>query len=56
MFACGQYPAYDEFVESVKAESEQAVIQLRHHPSLVIWGEFFYLSSLFLSSRRLKDA
>ncbi|KAF8320927.1 glycoside hydrolase [Clavulina sp. PMI_390] len=38
MFACGQYPAYDAFVESVKSEAEQAVKRLRHHPSLVIWA------------------
>lgn len=38
MFGCGQYPAHDAFVDSVKLEAEQAVTQLRHHPSLVIFA------------------
>ncbi|KAF9782269.1 beta-mannosidase [Thelephora terrestris] len=38
MFACGQYPAYDSFVDTVRLEAEQNVRRLRHHPSLVIWG------------------
>ena len=46
MFACGQYPAYEEFVELVKSEIEQAVVRLRHHPSLVIWGTCYVGSSL----------
>ncbi|KAH8830756.1 glycoside hydrolase family 2 protein [Flagelloscypha sp. PMI_526] len=37
MFGCGQYPAYDSFLESVEEEAIQAVKRLRHHPSLVIW-------------------
>ncbi|KAF8307944.1 glycoside hydrolase family 2 protein [Clavulina sp. PMI_390] len=36
LFGCGQYPAYDEFLERVKPEAEQAVVRLRHHASLVI--------------------
>lgn len=39
MFACGQYPAYDDFVAEVKAEAEQAVLRLRHHPSMAIYGK-----------------
>ncbi|EPQ58996.1 glycoside hydrolase family 2 protein [Gloeophyllum trabeum ATCC 11539] len=38
MFGCGQYPAYDSFVESVREEAEQQVKRLRHHPSLVIFA------------------
>ncbi|KAG8907051.1 hypothetical protein FRB99_005428 [Tulasnella sp. 403] len=38
MFGCGQYPAYDDFLEKVKVETEQNVKRLRHHPSLAIWG------------------
>lgn len=38
MFGCGQYPAYDSFVKSVKTEAEQHVKRLRHHPSLVIFA------------------
>ncbi|EAU84749.2 beta-mannosidase [Coprinopsis cinerea okayama7 len=38
MFGCGQYPAYDSFVDSVREEAVQAVKRLRHHPSVVIWA------------------
>ncbi|KAH9483065.1 Beta-mannosidase B [Psilocybe cubensis] len=37
MFGCGQYPAYDSFVESVREEAIQNVKRLRHHPSIVIF-------------------
>ena len=36
-FACGVYPAYDSFVQSVKAEAEDNVKRLRHHPSIAIF-------------------
>ncbi|KAF7332163.1 Beta-mannosidase B [Mycena kentingensis (nom. inval.)] len=36
MFGCGQYPAYDTFLESVKLEAEHNVRRLRHHASVVI--------------------
>lgn len=36
LFGCGQYPAYDEFLERVEIEAEQAVKRLRHHASIVI--------------------
>ena len=39
MFGCGQYPAYDSLVHSVEIEAEQNVKRIRHHPSLVIFGE-----------------
>ncbi|KAF8639454.1 hypothetical protein AX16_010309 [Volvariella volvacea WC 439] len=38
MFGCGQYPAYDSFVESVREEAVQNVKRLRHHPSIVIFA------------------
>ncbi|KAF7301631.1 Glycoside hydrolase family 2 protein [Mycena indigotica] len=38
MFGCGQYPAYESFLESVQTEAEQNVRRLRHHPSIVIFG------------------
>lgn len=38
MFGCGQYPAYDSFLESVKEEAVQNVKRLRHHPSIVIFA------------------
>ena len=37
-FACGQYPADEAFLESVKREAVQAVKRLRSHPSLAIWA------------------
>jgi beta-mannosidase len=37
MFACGEYPAFPEFVESVRLEAEAQVKRLRHHPSLALW-------------------
>ncbi|KAL0950040.1 hypothetical protein HGRIS_010048 [Hohenbuehelia grisea] len=38
MFGCGQYPAHDAFVDSVREEAEQNVKRLRHHPSVVIFA------------------
>ncbi|KAF8812399.1 glycoside hydrolase family 2 protein [Phlegmacium glaucopus] len=38
MFGCGQYPAYDSFVNSVREEAMQNVKRLRHHPSVVIFA------------------
>ncbi|KAH9915084.1 glycoside hydrolase [Fomitopsis serialis] len=35
-FACGVYPAHDEFVENAKKEAEDNVKRLRHHPSLAL--------------------
>ncbi|KDQ51573.1 glycoside hydrolase family 2 protein [Jaapia argillacea MUCL 33604] len=35
-FACGVYPAHDEFVANVRAEAEDNVKRLRHHPSLAL--------------------
>jgi beta-mannosidase len=37
MFACGIYPAYPSFEESVMAEVSQNVSRLRHHPSIALW-------------------
>ena len=37
MFACGSYPAYTWFQESVRAEAEAAVRRLRHHPCIALW-------------------
>jgi len=42
MFGCGQYPAYDTFVQSVKEEAIQNVKRLRRHPSIVIFGSLHY--------------
>ncbi|GBE85088.1 Beta-mannosidase B [Sparassis crispa] len=36
-FACGVYPAHDEFVANVKAEAEDNVKRLRHHPAMALF-------------------
>jgi beta-mannosidase len=38
LFACGNYPASDDFVANVKKEAEQQVKRVGHHASLVIWA------------------
>ncbi|PMD61127.1 glycoside hydrolase family 2 protein [Hyaloscypha bicolor E] len=38
LFGCGNYPAFPEFLASVKREAEENVKLLRHHPSIVIWA------------------
>ncbi|CAK5275576.1 unnamed protein product [Mycena citricolor] len=38
MFGCGQYPAYQSFLDSVQEEAEQNVKRLRKHPSIVIFA------------------
>ncbi len=37
MFACGEYPEENRFVDNVRREAEYVVKQLRNHPSIVIW-------------------
>ncbi len=37
MFGCGQYPAFEELVESVEVEARQAVERLRNHPCMAIF-------------------
>ncbi|KAJ5185539.1 Glycoside hydrolase family 2 immunoglobulin-like beta-sandwich [Penicillium cf. griseofulvum] len=37
MFACGNYPVWPEFLESVRQETIYNVQRLRHHPSIVIY-------------------
>jgi beta-mannosidase len=38
MFACSTYPAFDEdFLRNVRAEAEDNVRRLRHHPSIALW-------------------
>lgn len=38
LFACGNYPAHDEFLNLVKREATANVKLLRHHPSIVLWA------------------
>jgi beta-mannosidase len=38
MFACSTYPTFDEdFMRSVRAEAEDNLRRLRHHPSIALW-------------------
>ncbi|KAK1767937.1 glycoside hydrolase family 2 protein [Phialemonium atrogriseum] len=37
-FACANYPAHPEYLQSVETEARQNVGRLRHHPSLIIWA------------------
>jgi len=38
MFACATYPAFDKaFMRNVKAEAEDNVRRVRHHPCLALW-------------------
>lgn len=38
MFACGNYPCFSSFLDSVKREAILNVRRLRHHPSIVIFA------------------
>lgn len=38
LFACGNYPAHDGFLDLVQREARANVKLLRHHPSIVIWA------------------
>lgn len=38
LFACGNYPAHDEFLGLVKREATANVKRLRHHPCIVMWA------------------
>ncbi|RGP80679.1 beta-mannosidase [Fusarium longipes] len=38
MFACGVYPYWPSFSESIQTEAKVNIRRLRHHPSIVIWA------------------
>ena len=38
LFACGNYPAFPDFLDLVRREAVANVKRLRHHPAIVIWG------------------
>lgn len=38
LFACGNYPAHNNFLDLVKREATANVKRLRHHPCIVIWA------------------
>lgn len=37
MFACAMFPGDEAFLENVRAEAEDVVRTLRHHPSIALW-------------------
>ena len=38
LFACGDYPASDDFIEKIKIEATQQIKRVGHHASLAIWA------------------
>jgi beta-mannosidase len=36
-YACAMFPTASDFVEEAKAEAQEQVLRLRHHPSLILW-------------------
>lgn len=38
LFACGDYPASDDFIEKIKVEATQQVKRVGYHASLAIWA------------------
>ncbi|ERT02499.1 hypothetical protein HMPREF1624_00798 [Sporothrix schenckii ATCC 58251] len=38
LFACGNYPASGDFLDSVRREAEQQVVRVGHHASLALWA------------------
>lgn len=38
LFACGDYPASEDFCELVRREAEQQVERVGHHACLVVWA------------------
>lgn len=38
LFACGDYPASEDFMQNVKIEAEQEIKRVGHHASLVLWA------------------
>jgi len=40
LFACGDYPASDDFIEQIKVEATQQVKRVGHHASYVFFSMF----------------
>ncbi len=38
MFACGMFPANEQYLQSVASEVSDNVKRLRHHPSIALWN------------------
>ena len=37
MFACSSYPENDPFMDNIREEAREKVLELQHHPSIAIW-------------------
>lgn len=59
-FACGVYPAFDSFVQSVRQEAVDNVKRLRHHPSIAIFcgnnEGMFYVMQFHMFGHELMHA
>ncbi|KAI9890623.1 MAG: hypothetical protein M1814_003821 [Vezdaea aestivalis] len=38
MFACGNYPSSQTFLQSIQNEANTNIKRLRHHPSIIVWA------------------
>lgn len=50
MFACGSYPTFPSYLESVEAEARSNVRRLRHHPSVIMYAggnENYYIQETY---------
>lgn len=58
MFACGTYPADEDFRGRITEEVEDNLKRLRHHPSIVAWSgnnEDYLFAELFHTNYDIKD-
>ena len=49
MFACGSYPTFPSFLDSIEREARYNVRRLHHHPSIIMYAggnENFYIQEL----------
>ncbi|KFY19357.1 hypothetical protein V491_04482 [Pseudogymnoascus sp. VKM F-3775] len=59
MFACGTYPADEDFRSRITEEVEDNIKRLRHHPSIVAWSgnnEDYLFAELFHTTYDIKDS
>ncbi|KAH8697483.1 glycoside hydrolase superfamily [Talaromyces proteolyticus] len=50
MFACGSYPVFPSYLQSVESEARANVRRLRHHPSIIIYAggnENYYIQETY---------
>ena len=58
MFACGTYPADEDFRGRIIEEVKDNLKRLRHHPSIVAWSgnnEDYLFAELFHTTYDIKD-